>query len=62
MLIIRAYQNFLIRLISVQQELGSIDIESAMKKLKPPLFGQNQSNMNLLEHVISSFVDLRTYD
>ncbi len=44
MLVIRAYQNFLIRLISVQQELGSIGIESAMNKLKPPLFGRQRTD------------------
>jgi DNA polymerase III delta subunit len=44
MLVIRGYQNFLQRLISVQEELGSIGIEAAMNKLKPQLFGRQKSD------------------
>jgi DNA polymerase III delta subunit len=44
MLVIRSYQNFLQRLISVQEELGAIGIEAAMNKLKPQLFGKQKSD------------------
>lgn len=43
MLVIRSYQNFLRRIISVQKELGKIGIEKAVSNLKPPLFGNNRS-------------------
>jgi DNA polymerase III delta subunit len=42
--IIRAYQNFLVRIISVQKQLWKIGIENAMNSLKPPLFGKQRSD------------------
>ena len=42
--IIRAYQNFLIRIISVQKQLWKIGIENAMNSLKPPLFGKQRTD------------------
>ncbi len=44
MLVIRAYQNYLIRLTSVQKDLASLGIEGAMNKLKPPLFGRQRND------------------
>jgi DNA polymerase III delta subunit len=42
--VIRAYQNFIIRIISVQRQLSKIGIENAMNNLKPPLFGRQRSD------------------
>lgn len=71
--IVRAYQNFLIRMISVQRDLGKIGIEAAMNKLKPPLFGQPKSdfifavkqsrienNLKLLQNAIQIECDFKS--
>ena len=41
--VIRALQNYLQRLISVQKDLSSLGIDGALNKLKPPLFGRNRT-------------------
>lgn len=49
--VIRAYQNFLLRILFVQKQLGKIGIESAMNQLKPPLFGKQKSDfMNVVRN------------
>ncbi len=71
--IIRAYQNFLVRIISVQNQLWKIGIENAMNTLKPPLFGKQRSdfidtvqksdvknNIRLLNAAIQIECDLKT--
>ncbi len=71
--IIRAYQNFLVRIISVQNQLWKIGIENAMNSLKPPLFGKQRTdfidtvqksdvnnNVRLLNAAIQTECDLKT--
>ncbi len=71
--IIRAYQNFLVRIISVQKQLWKIGIENAMNTLKPPLFGKQRSdfittvqqsdminNIKLLNEAIQTECTLKT--
>ncbi len=71
--IIRAYQNFLVRIISVQNQLWKIGIENAMNTLKPPLFGKQRSdfidtvqksdvknNIRLLNAAMQTECDLKT--
>jgi DNA polymerase III delta subunit len=73
-LIIRALQNFLCRVIQVQQPLGKIGIEKAMSELIPPLFGKARSdfinavqnsrvsgNRSLLEKAMQIECDLKVY-
>jgi hypothetical protein len=71
--LIRAYQNFIVRVISVQRQLGKIGIENAMNNLKPPIFGKQrsdfieavqksdiQSNIRLLNGAIQIECDLKS--
>lgn len=71
--LIRAYQNFIMRVISVQKQLSKIGIENAMNSLKPPLFGKQrsdfieavqksdiQSNIRLLNGAIQIECDLKS--
>jgi DNA polymerase III delta subunit len=57
--VIRAYQNYLQRLISAQKDLGRLGIDGVMNRLKPPLFGRNKTEFievikrSLLEENIS---------
>ena len=72
MFVIRAFQNYLIRLTSVQKDLGSLGIDGAMNKLKPPLFGRYRTefievvrkslleeNLFLLEQIIQLECDIK---
>lgn len=72
MFVIRAFQNYLIRLTSVQKDLGTLGIDVAMNKLKPPLFGRYRTefievvrkslleeNLSLLEEVIQLECDIK---
>lgn len=71
--LVRAYQNFMMRVISVQKQLRQIGIENAMNNLKPPLFGKQrndfieavqksdiQNNIRLLNGAIQIECDLKS--
>ena len=74
MMLIRAYQYFLNRIIAVQQQLGQIGIDNATNTLKPPLFGQQraefihaiqnsdlQNNIKLLRGAIQMECEVKTF-
>ena len=71
--LVRAYQNFMMRVISVQKQLRQIGIENTMNNLKPPLFGKQrndfieavqksdiQNNIRLLNGAIQIECDLKS--
>jgi DNA polymerase III delta subunit len=55
MFVIRAYQNYLQRLISAQKDLGRLGIDGVMNRLKPPLFGRNKADF--IEVIRRSFLE-----